>query len=85
MTELEEMALTALGKGIKWRLDDEPCWCSCERRAAWKAGKKQHTTFCRHAAMTYSALLDEAVANPPRVPAVLEAERRAGPLFNTSN
>ena len=74
MTELEEMALQALAKGIRWRLDDEPCWCSCERRAAWKAGKKLHTSFCVAATTAYNALLDEAVANPPRVQAVLDAE-----------
>lgn len=67
MTDLEEMALNALTKGIKWRLDDEPCWCGCERRAAWRAGTKMHTPFCRAAAAVYSALLDEAVANPPAI------------------
>jgi hypothetical protein len=80
MTDLEEMALQALGSGVKWRLDGEPCWCDCERRAAWQAGTKIHSKFCREASVAYSRLLDEAVSNPPRVPAVIEAERRAFPL-----
>lgn len=65
MTDLEEHALQALGLGIKWKLDGEPCWCTCERRKAWKEGKKQHTAFCREAHAVHDRLLDEAVANPP--------------------
>ena len=64
MIALEMQALNALTKGIRWKLDDEPCWCACERRVAWRQGRKVHTPFCKEASAVYSALLDEAVANP---------------------
>jgi hypothetical protein len=41
-----EMMYDALLKGIRWRLDGQPCWCECERRVAWKKGTKLHTSFC---------------------------------------
>lgn len=64
MTDLEMRALDTLRKGIRWKLDGEPCWCPCKRTVAWRDGTKQHTTFCRAASDTYHLLLDEAVANP---------------------
>lgn len=60
LTNLERMAMDALHYGINWRLDGEPCWCACERKSAWKSGKKIHTRFCRTASAAYAEFEKEA-------------------------
>jgi hypothetical protein len=56
MSEFEREVLECLRLGIRWRLEGEPCWCTCERLTAWKRGNKLHGEHCLKASALFSLL-----------------------------